>query len=326
MHEVIICEKPKASEKISTALPGNVTKKNYRRIPYYEVENDGKKTTVLAAVGHLYSLAPKNRKKKKFDLEWVPLYQKDKSKRYTKNYVDAIKKLSKDADRFIHACDYDIEGTLIGYNALKYACGPDSLENTVRMKFSTLTDEDIMEAYHNPISLDLNQVDSGIARHVLDFLFGVNISKYLTDAVMKSTKKYIQLSAGRVQTPTLAILVDREKEISKFVTEPYWIIRAYLEGDIIADHRNGKIFNRTDADEILADCQGKDARVVKVKLRESKKIPPFPFDLGSLQSEAYSLFGFSPKRTQQLAQNLYAEGYTSYPRTSSQKITKEHRL
>ncbi|MGV8144789.1 MAG: DNA topoisomerase I [Methanothermobacter sp.] len=322
MHEVIICEKPKASEKISTALPGNVTKKNYRRIPYYEVENDGKKTTVLAAVGHLYSLAPKNRKKKKFDLEWVPLYQKDKSKRYTKNYVDAIKKLSKDADRFIHACDYDIEGTLIGYNALKYACGPDSLENTVRMKFSTLTDEDIMEAYHNPISLDLNQVDSGIARHVLDFLFGVNISKYLTDAVMKSTKKYIQLSAGRVQTPTLAILVDREKEISKFVPEPYWIIRAYLEGDIIADHRNGKIFNRTDADEILADCQGKDARVVKVKLRESKKVPPFPFDLGSLQSEAYSLFGFSPKRTQQLAQNLYAEGYTSYPRTSSQKLPK----
>ena len=322
MHEVIICEKPKASEKISTALPGNVTKKNYRRIPYYEVESDGKKTTVLAAVGHLYTLAPKNRKKKKFDLEWVPLYQKDKSKRYTKNYVDAIKKLSKDADRFIHACDYDIEGTLIGYNALKYACGPDSLENTVRMKFSTLTDEDIMEAYHNPISLDLNQVDSGIARHVLDFLFRVNISKYLTDAVMKSTKKYIQLSAGRVQTPTLAILVDREKEISKFVPEPYWIIRAYLEGDIIADHRNGKIFNRTDADEILADCQGKDARVVKVKLRESKKIPPFPFDLGSLQSEAYSLFGFSPKRTQQLAQNLYAEGYTSYPRTSSQKLPK----
>jgi DNA topoisomerase-1 len=68
MHEVIIARNQKASEKISTALPGNVTKKNYRRIPYYEVENDGKKTTVLAAVGHLYSLAPKNRKKKKFDL------------------------------------------------------------------------------------------------------------------------------------------------------------------------------------------------------------------------------------------------------------------
>jgi len=322
MHEVIICEKPRTSERISAALPGKVEKKNYRRIPYYEVENNGKKTTVLAAVGHLYSLAPKNRKKKKFDLEWVPLYERDKSKKYIKSYVDAIKKLSKDADRFVHACDYDIEGTLIGYNVLKYACGQDSLDNTVRMKFSTLTDEDILEAYENPINLDINQVDSGIARHVLDFIFGVNISKYLTDAVMKSTKRYIQLSAGRVQTPTLAILVDREKEIGTFIPEPYWNIKAYLEGDIIADHKKGKIFKREDVDEILADCKDKDAQVSKIELKTSKKIPPFPFDLGSLQSEAYSLFGFSPKRTQQIAQNLYSEGYTSYPRTSSQKLPK----
>jgi DNA topoisomerase-1 len=322
MHEVIICEKPRTSERISAALPGKVEKKNYRRIPYYEVENNGKKTTVLAAVGHLYSLAPKNRKKKKFDLEWVPLYERDKSKKYIKSYVDAIKKLSKDADRFVHACDYDIEGTLIGYNVLKYACGQDSLDNTVRMKFSTLTDEDILEAYENPINLDINQVDSGIARHVLDFIFGVNISKYLTDAVMKSTKRYIQLSAGRVQTPALAILVDREKEIGTFIPEPYWNIKAYLEGDIIADHKKGKIFKREDVDEILADCKDKDAQVSKIELKTSKKIPPFPFDLGSLQSEAYSLFGFSPKRTQQIAQNLYSEGYTSYPRTSSQKLPK----
>ncbi|MEN6593292.1 MAG: DNA topoisomerase I [Methanobacterium sp.] len=322
MHEVIICEKPRTSERISAALPGKVEKKNYRRIPYYEVENNGKKTTVLAAVGHLYSLAPKNRKKKKFDLEWVPLYERDKSKKYIKSYVDAIKKLSIDADRFVHACDYDIEGTLIGYNVLKYACGQDSLDNTVRMKFSTLTDEDILEAYENPINLDINQVDSGIARHVLDFIFGVNISKYLTDAVMKSTKRYIQLSAGRVQTPTLAILVDREKEIGTFIPEPYWNIKAYLEGDIIADHKKGKIFKREDVDEILVDCKDKDAQVSKIELKTSKKIPPFPFDLGSLQSEAYSLFGFSPKKTQQIAQNLYSEGYTSYPRTSSQKLPK----
>lgn len=323
MHEVIICEKPKASEKISAAIPGYVVKKNYRRVPYYEVEGDGKKTTVLAAVGHLYTLAPSNRRKNKiFDLNWVPLYEKDKSKKYTKNYIDAIKKLSKDADRFIHACDYDIEGTLIGYNALKYACGPQSLDNTVRMKFSTLTDEDILTAYENPIELDINQVDSGIARHVLDFLFGVNISKYLTDAVMKATRRYIQLSAGRVQTPTLSLLVDREKEINEFKPVPYWVIKAYLDNEIIADHRKGKIFKRKEADEILADCKDKDALVKKINLKKSMKIPPFPFDLGSLQSEAYSLFGFSPKKTQQIAQNLYAEGFTSYPRTSSQKLPK----
>ncbi len=322
MHEIIICEKPKASEKIASALSGKAIKKNYKRVPYYELQNNGKKTTVLAAVGHLYSLAPTKRGKKIFDVDWVPLYEKDKSKKYVKNYIDAIKKLSKDADTFIHACDYDIEGTLIGYNALKYACGDESVNKAVRMKFSTLTTEDITEAYQNPITLDLNQVDSGIARHVLDFLFGVNISKYLTDSVMKATKRYIQLSAGRVQTPTLSILVDREKEIHKFIPEPYWLIKARLEGKITADHKKGKIFQKEDADGILADVENKDAKIKKIDLKKTKKPRPFPFDLGSLQSEAYSLFGFNPKKTQQIAQNLYTEGYTSYPRTSSQKLPK----
>ena len=328
MHEVIICEKPKASEKISAALSKNAVKKSYKKVPYYEFEENGKKTTVLTAVGHLYSLSPKDRKQKKlFDVEWVPLYEKDKKKKYVKNYVDAIKKFSKDADRFVHACDYDIEGTLIGYNALKYACGEKSLNNAVRMKFSTLTEEDLIEAYEHPLEIDFKQVDSGIARHVLDFFFGVNMSKYLTDSVMKATKRYIQLSAGRVQTPTLSILVDREKEISKFVPVPYWLIKADLDVSgvdeiITADHKKGKIMERKAADAILSECEGKDALVSGVDLKKTKKTPPVPFDLGSLQSEAYAVFGFSPRKTQQIAQNLYTEGYTSYPRTSSQKLPK----
>ena len=328
MHEVIICEKPKASEKISSALSKNSVKKKYKKVSYYEFEENGNKTTVLAAVGHLYSLAPRNKKQGRlFDVEWVPLYEKDKQKKYVKDYVDAIKKFSKNADRFVHACDYDIEGTLIGYNAMKYACGEKSFDNAVRMKFSTLTDEDITAAYENPMDIDFNQVDSGIARHVLDFLFGVNISKSLTDSVMQATKRYIQLSAGRVQTPTLAILVEREKEIQKFIPEPYWMIKADLavpdiEEGITADHKVGKIFDKNVADEIFADCEGKDALIDSIDLKETVKTPPFPFDLGSLQSEAYAIFGFSPKKTQQIAQNLYTEGFTSYPRTSSQKLPK----
>ena len=323
MHEVIICEKPKSSEKIASALSKNSTKKSYKKVSYYEFEENGKKTTVLSAVGHLYSLSPTNsRQDKIFDIDWVPLYDKDKQKKYVKNYVDAIKKLAKGADKFVHACDYDIEGTVIGYNALKYACGEDSIDKATRMKFSTLTKEDIVKAYENPIPIDFKQVDSGIARHILDFLFGVNISKYLTDSVRESTSRYVQLSAGRVQTPTLSILVDREKEIKKFKPIPYWLIKAALEDDIIADHKAGKILERKEADSILAECENEDAIVTDVVLRENKRTPPVPFDLGSLQSEAYGLFGFTPKKTQQIAQSLYTEGYTSYPRTSSQKLPK----
>lgn len=323
MHEVIICEKPKSSEKIAKALSKNTKKNSYNKVSYYEFEENGKRTTILSAVGHLYSLSPTSPGQEKiFDVEWVPLYERDKGKKYVKGYINTIKKLSKGADRFIHACDYDIEGTLIGYNALKYGCGEESVKNAKRMKFSTLTKEDILKAYENPIDLDFKQVDSGIARHVLDFLFGVNISKYLTDAVRAATKRYVQLSAGRVQTPTLSILVDREKEIKKFIPEPYWLIKAYTEGDIVADHKAGKIFDRKNADSILDRCKGQDAQVTDVVLRKNKRSPPFPFDLGSLQSEAYGVFGFSPKKTQQIAQNLYTEGYTSYPRTSSQKLPK----
>lgn len=322
MHEVIICEKPKSSEKIALALSSNAKKKKYnKKVAYWEIEEDEKKITVLSAVGHLYSLTPKNPKEKVFfDLNWVPLFELDKNKKYVRDYVYALKKFSKNADKFIHACDYDIEGTLIGYNALKYACGVTSVENTARMKFSTLTKKDILKAYENMIDIDIHQVDSGVARHILDFFFGVNISKALMQSVKKAKSRFLKLSAGRVQTPSLAILAEREKQIKKFVPEPYWMIKALLKGELIADHKKGKIFDKKVAEEIFEKCKGEDAVISDVKITETIRKPPVPFNLGGLQSEAYGVFGFSPKKTQVIAQNLYSEGYASYPRTSSQKL------
>ncbi len=110
-----------------------------------------------------------------------------------------------------------------------------------------------MEAYENRIPIDRHQVDSGVARHILDFYFGVNISKALMKSVSAAKKRFLKLSAGRVQTPTLSILVDREKEIKKFVPEPYWLIKALLDCDIEADHVDGKIFDKTRAEEIFSN-------------------------------------------------------------------------
>lgn len=324
MSELIICEKHKVAEKVAKALSDSPVKNSYKRVPYYEFTNgNGTKITVLSAVGHLFSLKAKNKKDKRlFDVEWVPLSETDKSKKYVKNYIDTIKKFSKDADRFIHACDYDTEGTLIGFNALRYICGEDSIDKSFRMKFSALTKKDLIESYSNayPLKEDKSWVDSGETRHVLDFLFGVNISKSMTDSVLNVTNRYVQLSAGRVQTPTLAILTEREKEIQKFIPEPYWLIKAKLQKSIVADHKKGKIFDKKEVDAILKNCKGKDATVEKITNRKTKKDLPVPFELGTLQSEAYAQFGFTPRKTQQIAQNLYVEGYTSYPRTSSQKL------
>ncbi|MFB2623245.1 DNA topoisomerase I [Methanothermobacter marburgensis] len=321
MHEVIICEKPKSSEKIAGALFPDAERKKYRKVSYWEYREGNKRVTIVSAVGHLYSLRPRKPGDEHFfDLEWAPLPEIDKKKNYVKDYLNVIKKFAAGADRYIHACDYDIEGTLIGFNAIRYGCGRDALQKTVRMKFSTLTGEEIRSAYENPIELDCGQVDSGAARHILDFIFGVNISRSLMKSVKEATSRFIKLSAGRVQTPTLAILVEREKEIREFEPLPYWIIQAELESGIVAESRRGKIFQRPLVDEVLERCGGSDASVRSVKVRDTVRKPPVPFDLGSLQSEAYRVFGFSPKKTQTIAQNLYTEGYTSYPRTSSQKL------
>ena len=324
MHEVIVCEKPSSAEKIAKALSPSAKKKVYnKKVKYWELERDSKDITVVSGVGHLYSLVPQKNKRYKvsFDLHWKPSHEVNKSSAFTRDYLRAIKKFGKGADSYVHACDYDVEGTLIGYNALKYACGNDSLAKASRMKFSTLTKKDIVDAYENRIDIDMHQVDNGIARHILDYYFGMNISIALSDSVKKTKHRFLKLSVGRVQTPTLSILVKREKEIREFVPEPYWIIRAILDFENIEiKHVDGNIFDRQRAEEIFAKCDGKDAVVDEIKFSNSKTKPPVPFNLSGLQSEAYNVFGFSPKRTQIAAQNLYSAGYTSYPRTSSQKL------
>lgn len=227
--------------------------------------------------------------------------------------------MGKKADRYIHACDYDIEGTLIGYNVLRYCIGKKSLKKSLRMKFSTLTKRDIRKAYENLTSIDYGQVNGGITRHFLDFLFGVNISRALMNSIQNSTKKFVKLSAGRVQTPTLSILVDREREIKKFKPKTYWVIEAKTKF-FTAKFKEQKIFDKNKALKIVKECKNKNAIVKSVKITKRYRNPPVPFDLTTLQSEAYRLFGFSPRKTQSLAQNLYLGGYISYPRTSSQKL------
>ena len=131
-------------------------------------------------------------------------------------------------------------------------------------------------------------------------------------SVSAAKKRFLKLSAGRVQTPTLSILVDREKEIKKFVPEPYWLIKALLDGEIEADHVDGKIFDKTRAEEIFSNCENSDAAVDKIKYSNSTTKPPVPFNLGGLQSEAYNVFGFSPKKTQTIAQSLYTASTMSF--------------
>ena len=194
--------------------------------------------------------------------------------------------------------------------------------------FSTLTKDDLQKAFENLSKhLDFGRIESGLTRHYLDFLWGVNVSRALTLSIKHFGKKlnHYLLSAGRVQTPMLYFLIKREKEIAAFKPKPYWELYAEIatKPELKAHHRKLKFWKKGEVDKAYKHAAKKVAVVKKVSKTKTKKDPPNPFDLTSLQTEAYRFFGYSPKRTSDIAQNLYTKGYISYPRTSSQKLPKQ---
>ena len=326
MYELLITEKPQAAAKIAAALAeGKPIKENIGGAPHYLITRGKKDIVVVCAVGHLYGLGQKKDEKKwafpVFDIEWQPSYETRKTAAFSKKYLQAIKKLSKGADEFTVATDYDIEGEVIGLNVLRYAC---KKKDANRMKFSTLTKDDLIEAYEKKSkTLDWGQANAGETRHCLDWYNGINYSRALT-AAYKTTGGFKILSIGRVQGPALKIVVDREKEIKKFEPVPFWQIELnghVNKGDINAWHIQDKFWDKKEADKAMDNVKGKKSGVVdNVEKRQFKQQPPNPFDLTSMQVEAYRLFGIQPKETLSIAQELYTSGYISYPRTSSNQL------
>ncbi|NJE06335.1 DNA topoisomerase I [Thermococcus sp. M36] len=319
MVTLIIAEKPNVARKIAYALAeGKPVRKTIGKVPYYEFTRDGKKIIVAPAVGHLFSLAPKTKTYgyPVFDIEWVPVYVAEKGKSYAKDYIKALATLAKRADEFVVACDYDTEGEVIGYTALKYACGVDP-SKAKRMKFSALTRKDLLKAWYNlEPTINFGMADAGIARHVLDWYWGVNLSRALTSAIKRASGKWQVLSTGRVQGPTLKFLVEREKEIQNFKPTPYWVIKMLLEKNgqqYTAVYEKERILDEAEAKRIVEDAKKGPAFVEKMEVKQQKRNPPVPFDLGTLQREAYSAFGYSPKKTLEIAQKLYERGYCLHP-------------
>lgn len=309
---LIITEKPQAAQKIAYALSANPSKKTENRASYFELSRNNEKILVASAVGHLFNLTYVKGQKgwPVFNIEWVPSF-KSKNASFTKVYYDLLKKLSKRAKDFVIATDYDIEGEVIGWNVLRFICDKKTAK---RMKYSTLTKNELINSYENSLPTpDWGQAYAGETRHILDWLYGINLSRALMSAI-KTSGSFKILSIGRVQGPALKIIVDREKEISVFKSEPYWEVIA-LSNNLEFKHPKD-IFKKSELDK-FKDIKEADA---ETKDTEETINPPTPFDLTSLQREAYRHHGISPSQTLSIAQKLYLDGLISYPRTSSQKI------
>ncbi|HYB76383.1 MAG TPA: DNA topoisomerase, partial [Nitrososphaerales archaeon] len=326
-YTLVICEKPDAARRIAEALSGgNVQSSTVDGVTVFKFTSWGEDFVVCSAQGHVYAISDPFEERVVypiFDVEWYPSSLVEEKNASAAHRIGVIRKLAGSAARFVNACDFDVEGETIGFNVLRYACGGKETE-ALRAKFSTLTRDDVVVAFRQAKP----QAAAGLARagrtrHLIDFVWGVNLSRALSQSALSSGHMHRTVSMGRVQGPTLAFLIERETEIREFVPLPFWKVSGMFERNgtqFKAGYSKERVRSRAAAEKTRDYCEGKEGVATSV-VRNVVQVPPLPpFDTGDLQKEAYRIFGFSPSRTLQIAERLYLNALVSYPRTDSQHL------
>jgi len=235
--------------------------------------------------------------------------------------IAALKKAAEEADEVIIATDADREGESIGVEALNFIKGANPKIKVKRAYFSAITKNDIEHAFSNLVEVDMNFADSADTRREIDLIWGAVLTRFMSLVSGKLGKEY--LSVGRVQTPTLALVVDREKERNAFKKKKYWELKAVFSKNsekFEADHKKGKFWEKEEAEKISKDHE-KEGLVKSIK--RSKRIlkRPAPFNTTDFLRQATSI-DFSAGQAMEIAESLYQQGYTSYPRTDNTVYSK----
>jgi DNA topoisomerase-1 len=310
MH-LIITEKHDAAKRIAQILAGS--KPRSRRMGGIEVFHFNDQV-VLGLSGHIvgidYPQGYNNWQKVDCkDLIWAEIVTRP----LQKNIISALRTLGRQADRVTIATDYDREGELIGVEALKIARDENPDLKADRVRYSAITSSEIQNAFQNPEDVDYDLAASGEARQVIDLIWGAALTRFISLTSGRLGKEF--LSVGRVQSPTLALIVDREKEIEAFVPRPYWEIYADLEKALRVWHANGRIWDRAEVDRIVANL-GPEGIIKSIENKERHDKPPTPFDTTGFIAAASGI-GFSAANAMRIAEWLYTNGFISYPRTDN---------
>jgi DNA topoisomerase-1 len=326
-YTLVVCEKPDAAMRVAEALSdGAAQSLTVEGTSAFRFRRGAEEYVVCSAQGHLYGVSDPFDERAVypvFDVEWYPSNLIEENEAGTARRVAAIRKLAAGATKFVNACDFDVEGETIGFNVLRYACAGKE-GSALRAKFSTLAKDDLVEAFKGA----KQQGDEGLARagrtrHFVDFVWGVNLSRALSQSALNLGHGYRTVSVGRVQGPTLNFLVEREKEIRRFVPIPYWKVKGVFEKDgkkFTVDYSEEKVRTKAGAMEVRKECVDKEGVAGAVRKKIVMVGPPSPFNVGDLQKETYHVFGYSPSRTLQIAERLYLGALISYPRTGSQRL------
>jgi DNA topoisomerase I len=265
---------------------------------------------VVASIGHIRDLPKSNKKAIDIPAGFVPHYEISKGK---EKVITDIKKIAKGAEEIFLAPDPDREGEAIAWHLMETL----GLKNPKRIVFNEITEDAVKEAVQNPRLIDMNLKTAQEARRVLDRLVGYDLSGLIWKKVRYG------LSAGRVQSPALRILMEKEREIRKFVPENYWVLEAKLKNKIeIHTTCEREIKNEAEVNEILERAKKEDWKILNITQVNARRQPKPPFTTSTLQQSASTRLGLSPSNTMRIAQKLYEAGHITYMRTDSTNLSK----
>jgi DNA topoisomerase-1 len=318
--KLVICEKNIAARRIAYILSGGQIKStHFGKIPVYSFTKNNELWNVIGLKGHIINLDYPSGFNQWTKIPPHQLIEVEPCKNVSeKGIASALKTLVKDTPSLIVATDFDREGELIGVEAVNLlrSYNP-SLTDIKRARFSAITPYEINTAFDNLTEVDYNLSSAGEARQVIDLVWGAVLTRFISLTSRRLGRDF--LSIGRVQSPTLALLVEREKEIKTFDPKPYWTLLAQLkkERPIDTTHEQGVFREEQPAQEIYQRIKdSKDALVKEVQKTINHELPPAPFNTTTF-IQAASYLGFSAAKAMSLAEELYMMGLTSYPRTDN---------
>jgi len=325
MRKLIITEKANAARRISTILSdGKSTSKSTSGATVISFTAGGDDYDVVSLRGHIIELDyPKEYN------DWSAINPPDlvfapqvKTVR-VKSILSTIKDLASNADEIIIATDYDREGELIGMETVK-AIDAD-MTKVRRAKFSALTKGEVETAFANLTDPDEKLADAAEARQIVDLSWGAVLTRLISLSSGQVGNNF--MSVGRVQSPTLKLLVDRHEEIENFVPVPYWnLVGKFGMLAFKGDHEKNPFWKKEEAEAVLAKVNGsKTGTVVKYQSETKEEYRPAPFDTTMMQVEANKI-GIPPTTAMKLAEDLYTGGYISYPRTENTEYPKSLNL
>jgi DNA topoisomerase-1 len=318
--KLVICEKNISAKRIAYILSDGKSKSiRIGKTPVYEFSRNDELWKIMGLRGHIINLDFPSNFNQWNKVPPVDLIDIEPVKKVSEKSIAAsVKSLVDKNPYLIVATDYDREGELIGVEVVNLIKEYNKdIQNIKRAKFSAITGYEIKNAFDKLSEVDYNLSSAGETRQVIDLIWGAVLTRFISLTSRRFGKDF--LSIGRVQSPTLALLVDKERQIKNFVAKPFWKIIATLKKNISfqATHKEGQFWNEKKVKEIFNKIKScKESKVQNVEKKVSHEFPPSPFSTTTFL-EACSYLKLSASRAMSVAEELYMNGLISYPRTDN---------